>query len=1472
MLSIIDSENKKNDTNNIAFEDESDEDNTIKSKDKVNSDLLKNDSVNFSSLIQLLDESPDSSFQSQDTNSSFMFPFENTTTSKSINDKEYESTLKVPVLKTYSSKKSKKIPFSFDDEEYKDDEIKGESKNFTFYGKSKYNRDNLNINTAYYFPKKTGFDEKILTANINDFIRKEDILRETEDNKNLNENNNIFDEESNKEFDIQSIVENSSVKDHIMKTIEVIKNDNDNKYSSSMMDIKSFSQDFVATQKLDFDETQSSNIIQIDKQEESKRPNVINSSQLDFNIFNLKDSQNNFNQLFLNNSKSNEDQITPPVEKAYNITKATKTIFDNNIELAQSVMEITEKYKNQTIQDNNGLENIEIENETLEDSINNSSEIRNNEKNAINSDSDSSEEDYDFNKNLKRLEENGNFEKQLNKDNILSFDEWKNEYFSTSGLKIEDMDPEMIMTVYENWKHRKLSSKSNNIKEKKKKEKINKNDIEDIRKETDRLTRSSYIELPIKKTKKVTMKNFLAKYTKKNNIDLEQDDKNNNNNNNNNSNNNNNMNMNTNMNNMNNSEYMNIDSNNENNEKYNDFLSNNIVFQKNKSLQRSNHNNIQISFDDSDEEEMDIEIEKPSNYSENKSQENEAKYKTIINSLQDNNDTLTHSQMIKQLWNKTEQHTKIEREKLEKIHKNKIIKKELEKEKEQEELLNKQEKTNILKELDDEDLEVIDKNLLKKLNENKGKKELKRLKKLTFEEIEAHLKIQESKEIKNRKNEENSMTVIAENIDPNELKVIQYGSAQDNDNLAEFFQPSNSETVNNNDMSIWDKLRKNSPDLSQNEVWSAITETAVINKSNAMLTTSERSEEDNNIEMEKDNFFNVSTQNPIKKTELENNIDRKKDQDDFEKLMDINGSDEEILVPQSVGNTPIEKNNTITQTKIKNNKTEVINIIPNSIKKPNLLMSWLDKGKSKESKNNEINSQKQEKDKITDSWDNYDEDFDESLGNLSLKKPNYLISDNNINEKDDEYTVENLDDNINNYFSDDSFDLSNMLSTQNEENGSQIKPRISEEDDDENIPISIPKIKKNKKKSVFLEDEAIESEDEDLRNLGIIKDKSQDDDEDEESDDNIVYSGDEDEIDTNDIDKIIELHRKQIKDKDEKDMSAIINGVTTGNFRKRKRLNDEELEKGYDLSDDDLDIHGLRSLRRFVNRVDPHSHKHKHYKHKGALAIYASKLETAPFAKCFEINTDNIEIMEETNKFSDFETEQQEIIEDEDVDKITIDKSNNNEVDQLNKEIEELKDDHALMDGEYTTTLTIKKFEPSRITRKESSNIREIEDNMNDKALKRASLVHTVEDFINTSSIKKDFDILKYINKSSYNNKSKDDVKQMFTEPDIIDPFLANYKRKTPRIGSLLNKKEEELDRLRRFDSNLELNLGSSRKNVIGGMFNSASSLNSESVISSNNNEDILRGKYNTTSRSTSSVRPIGLLKALSRVDSNIFN
>jgi len=1222
-------ENKQNEIKDsnigLAFEDESDNDVSIENDvEKTNS--LKNDSVNFSSLMDLLDE-PDSlndiasSLPSQKENNPFLFPFGNDKDTSNNNKNEISSTLKVPVLKTYSSKKTKKIPFTFDDEDENesDNEIKGESKNFTFYGKSKYNKDNLNINTAYSFPRRDKLDEKILNASINDFIRKEDIIGKKEDSKSNEKDNSfisgdkddyshIFDvyiKDTNEHFNdnlekTQQIVEDTQVKDHIMKTIEVIKNDNDNNDSSN---IKSFSQDLVATQQLDIEATQPIDSTQIISHNDFSENNV--NETFRSGIFNEKDSQIENDEHSINNSQFEEKNQSRLHINNYNISEITETVFDNDKELAQSVMDITEKYKNQTIHDKSELNDIEVED-------------------------DSSDEDYDFNKNIDEQNNNNNnnnnkLEEKIEEEKILTFEEWKNEYFSTSGLDTQEMGDTMMLKIYENWKSKKLLAASDKNNEKKKKEKLNKSDIENIRKETDRLTRSSHIELPVRKTKKVTMKNFLAKYSKKSNIELDDE-----------------IDETDNVNHENNYESMKIDSkdinmNDNNDDNKTSTLPSNSHALKEQSKSILLNKNIQIEFDDSDDDnDMIIEIEKPLNHFD-VIQEEEAKYKTIINSLQqDKNDTLSHSQLVKQLWNKTEQQTKIEREKLERIHKEKMARRALQKEKEQSELLNEQEKEKVLKELDEEDLEVVDKNLLKELNDKKGKRELKRLKKLTFEEIEQHQKNQENKELENKmdvsksvtENDNSETTLI---IETNEIKEFNYGSTQDNDKLAEFFKASNTETNKNNDdgISIWDKLRKGSPVLSeQNESWSPITETAIINKSTLSLTN-DINNNDENLEIDKDSVSDTSSLIPTKK--IKSTIDSRNDQDDFERLVDINGSDEVNIIPQTSfikeNTQEIEHTNVITQTKIKNNKKEVINIIPNNSKKPNLLMNWLSKGTTKTTNKNETSIQINEKEKpnlleekFEDSWDNYEdnnllqdkkvEEFDDSLGDLSLNNSTFLINKNdNINEKDDEYTVENLDDNVDNYLSDDSFDLSNMLPTQSETNTSQIKhiPKIIDDDDDENVAISIPKIKKkNKKKSVFLEDEAVESEDEELKNLGIVKDKSQDDEEDEESDSNIVYSGDEDEINTDDIDKIIELHRKQMKDKDEKDMSVIINGVTTGNFRKRKRLNDEELEKGYDLSDDDLDIHGLKSLRRFVDRIDPHSHKHKRYKHKGALAIYGN--------------------------------------------------------------------------------------------------------------------------------------------------------------------------------------------------------------------------------------------------------------------------
>ena len=513
----------------MTFEDESEDESAINNNNnKINTeDSLKNDSVNFSSLMQLLDE-PDSvndisssyqnQSQSQDTNNNpFLFSFgdtvdENKNSNDNNNDKEeYSSALKVPVLKTYSSKKTKKLPISFDDEDDSDSdaELKGESKNFTFYGKSKYNKDNLNINTAYSFPKRNRLDERILNANINDFIRKEDILgksdndnennkkekekKSTKSNKEKEDYSHIFDVyvKDNEENDNESIektqpiVEDTQVKNHIIKTIEIIKNDNDD----SLTQMESLSQNFVATQPLDFENTQLLDSTQVISQEGNDKSSNINSSQLDIDIFDIKDSQNNqFSMNSMNSVQEKESQSMLPQKKTYDISEITKTVFDNDKELAQSVMDITEKYKNQTIRDNSELK--DMEDDMLKD-IGNEDNMVEEEMDNSSNEADSSDDDYDFSKKLESSKEAEKVDEQPSEEKILSFDEWKHEYFSTSGLNMENMSNEMMLTIYENWKNKTLSSESNKNNEKKKKDKLNKNDIENIRKETDRLTRST---------------------------------------------------------------------------------------------------------------------------------------------------------------------------------------------------------------------------------------------------------------------------------------------------------------------------------------------------------------------------------------------------------------------------------------------------------------------------------------------------------------------------------------------------------------------------------------------------------------------------------------------------------------------------------------------------------------------------------------------------------------------------------------------------------------------------------------------------------------------------------------------------------------------------------------------------------------------------------------------------------------------
>ncbi|KAI9193072.1 uncharacterized protein BJ171DRAFT_533918 [Polychytrium aggregatum] len=149
---------------------------------------------------------------------------------------------------------------------------------------------------------------------------------------------------------------------------------------------------------------------------------------------------------------------------------------------------------------------------------------------------------------------------------------------------------------------------------------------------------------------------------------------------------------------------------------------------------------------------------------------------------------------------------------------------------------------------------------------------------------------------------------------------------------------------------------------------------------------------------------------------------------------------------------------------------------------------------------------------------------------------------------------------------------------------------------DSTFPIKPPQ-------SVFIEGEAVEEEDE-FMGIG-----GPDEDEDAQNDEPLVCSGDEDEIET--FDDIIELHRQQMKERDDVETSELIKDVTSGSLHRRAmRRNREEVGKGLDLSDEESDEELLRimriqqrSLRDRKPRDGPES-------------------ETDAFRRCFEIDND----------------------------------------------------------------------------------------------------------------------------------------------------------------------------------------------------------------------------------------------------------
>ncbi|KAJ3093470.1 hypothetical protein HK100_006598, partial [Physocladia obscura] len=148
------------------------------------------------------------------------------------------------------------------------------------------------------------------------------------------------------------------------------------------------------------------------------------------------------------------------------------------------------------------------------------------------------------------------------------------------------------------------------------------------------------------------------------------------------------------------------------------------------------------------------------------------------------------------------------------------------------------------------------------------------------------------------------------------------------------------------------------------------------------------------------------------------------------------------------------------------------------------------------------------------------------------------------------------------------------------------------------VAVKVPKIK-----SLFVEEEAAEEEDE-FFGLGGV------DGEDNDDDTQLVCSGDEDHVE--DFTDIMELHRKQILDEDSKLVEEMINDVTTGNLRKKARRN--HFGKGFTLSDSDDEEALLRHLKRagarkFARNSDFDSGNH--------LERFVSDPKTTAFAKCF---------------------------------------------------------------------------------------------------------------------------------------------------------------------------------------------------------------------------------------------------------------
>ncbi|KAI8803404.1 MRC1-like domain-containing protein [Cladochytrium replicatum] len=173
-----------------------------------------------------------------------------------------------------------------------------------------------------------------------------------------------------------------------------------------------------------------------------------------------------------------------------------------------------------------------------------------------------------------------------------------------------------------------------------------------------------------------------------------------------------------------------------------------------------------------------------------------------------------------------------------------------------------------------------------------------------------------------------------------------------------------------------------------------------------------------------------------------------------------------------------------------------------------------------------------------------------------------------------------------------------MLSEVRPDSAASDAPIVGDE-----APTRILKKKKSKKpRSMFVEQEAHESDDEFKGLGGSDGDFSSDDDEE------LVMSGDEEEI--TDFSAVVELHRAQMQEQDEAEIRELMNDVTSGNLRKRAAHRESARSgKGFELSDSEEENELL--LRKIRKRSG------KRRKQEGG-----DDGATFQFFECFEVDCD----------------------------------------------------------------------------------------------------------------------------------------------------------------------------------------------------------------------------------------------------------